>query len=290
MKPASFRYHRPESLEAALALLAEHGDAARPIAGGQSLVPMMNLRLAQPAELVDIGELGELRTIDEADGTLRIGALVRHHEIETSARVRACGPLLTEAAPSIGHYAIRQRGTLGGSLAHADPAAQWPLIAATLGARIEAASARGRRSIEAADFFVAVVTTALEPDELIVSVRFPLVELGEGWGFRSFERRQGDFAIVSAAATLAVSDGRVRRLRLGIGGAGPTPAVLGALAQAQAGRTPDDAWAAEVSRAARDALDIQDDARIPAVYRRELIEVMVRRALDDARARAGEAR
>lgn len=290
MKPAAFRYHRPATLEAALALLAEHGEAARPIAGGQSLVPMMNLRLAQPAELVDIGELSELRGIGEEAGALRIGALVRHHEIEASERARACCPLLTEAAPSIGHYAIRQRGTLGGSLAHADPAAQWPLIAATLGARIEAASARGRRSIDAADFFVAVVTTALEPDELIVSVRFPVADAGEGWGFRSFERRQGDFAIVSAATTLVVSGGRVRRLRLGIGGAGPTPSVLGALAQAQAGRTPDDAWAAEVAGAARDALDIQDDARIPAVYRRELVEAMVRRALDDARARAGEAR
>ena len=290
MKPAAFRYHRPASLEAALALMAEHGEAARPIAGGQSLVPMMNLRLAQPAELVDIGELTGLRGIDEAVDGLRIGALVRHHEIEHSERVRSRCPLVAEAAPTIGHYAIRQRGTLGGSLAHADPAAQWPLIVATLGGTIEAASARARRDVDAADFFVAVMTTALAPDELILSVRFPAAEAGEGWGFRSFARRHGDFAIVSAAVTLALDGGRVRRLRLGVGGAGPTPAVLGALAQAQVGRTADASWAAEVAAAARSALDIQDDARIPAVYRRELVEAMVERALNDARARAGAAR
>ena len=290
MKPAAFRYHRPKTLDAALALLAEHGDAAKAIAGGQSLVPMMNLRLAQPAELVDLGDLDALRAIRVDGDTIEVGAMVRHHELETDERVLERAPLLARAAATIGHYAIRQRGTIGGSLAHADPAAQWPLIAATLGATIEAASARGRRALAASDFFVAVMTTGLAADELIVSVRFPTAAAGEGSAFHAFARRHGDFALVSAAATLQVDGGAVRRLRLGVGGTGATPVVLDALADAQAGRRVDAAWVAEVAAAARDAVDVEDVPRVPADYRRELVGTVVARALDDARSRAGARR
>ena len=287
MKPSAFRYHRPASLAQALELLAEHGDAAKAIAGGQSLVPMMNLRVAQPAELVDLNGLAELQSVREAGEGLEVGAMVRHQDLADSELVRRHCPLLAEAAGTIGHYAIRQRGTLGGSLAHADPAAQLPLIAAVLGAQFELASARGRRSVAAADFFVSIMTTALEPDEIIVSVRFPRAAEGEGSAFRLFSVRHGDFAIVSAAAALRLSAGRVDNLRLAVGGAGPVPEVLAALARAQAGRVADAAWVSEVAAAARSAVDVPEGGRVAEVYRRELAETLVARALGAAIERCG---
>lgn len=287
MKPARFNYHRPATLDDALALLAEHGDLAKAIAGGQSLVPMMNLRLAQPAELVDLGDLPGLATIREAEGALEIGALVRHQTLADDELVRRCCPLLAEAAAGIGHTAIRARGTLGGSLAHADPAAQLPLVAVTLGAQIVLQSRRGRRSVPAGDFFVSVMTTALEPDELIVAVRFPLVAPQEGQAFRLFSRRSGDFALVSVAASLRLEGGRVGQLRLGIGAVEAVPLALADLAARQAGRTADAAWTGEVAVAAGAAIAPEDTPRIPAQYRRELAETLVERALAAALERAG---
>lgn len=287
MKPASFRYHRPATLDAALALLAEHGDAAKAIAGGQSLVPMMNLRLAQPAELVDLGDLVGLDSIRETGAFLEIGALARHQVLAESELVRERCPLLAEAASGIGHHAIRQRGTLGGSLAHADPAAQLPLIAVTLGAEIDIASGRGRRSVPASEFFQSVMTTALEPDELIVAVRFPVVAAGEGQAFRLFNRRTGDYALVSVAASLHARAGRVERLRLGVGAVEAVPVLLAELCAAQQGRAVDAAWIAEVAAAAREAIQPEDDDRVPALYRRELSETLVVRALSAAAERAG---
>jgi carbon-monoxide dehydrogenase medium subunit len=288
MKPAAFRYHRPATLASALALLAEHGDAAKPIAGGQSLVPMMNLRLAQPAELVDLGDLPGLDGVREVGDELEIGALARHQALADSELLQRRCPLLAEAAAGIGHYAIRQRGTLGGSLAHADPAAQLPLVAATLGGRIEVASARGRRVVPAAEFFVAVMTTTLSADELVVALRVPALGPNEGGAFTLFSRRCGDFALVSVAASLQLERARVARLRLGVGGVEPVPVVLADLAARQAGRAADAGWVAEVAAAARAAVDAQDDARIPALYRRELTETLVARALGAAVERAHE--
>jgi carbon-monoxide dehydrogenase medium subunit len=286
LKPAAFRYHRPATLDAALALLAEHGDLAKPIAGGQSLVPMMNLRLAQPAELVDLGDLRGLDAVREVDGQIEIGALARHQALADSELLRRRCPLLAEAAAGVGHYAIRQRGTLGGSLAHADPAAQLPLVAATLGAQLEVASARGRRVVPATEFFLAVMTTALAADELIVAVRFPALRPGEGTAFRLFSRRCGDFALVSVATSLALERGRVGRLRLGVGGVEPVPVALAGLAAQQAGQSADEAWVAAVAAAAHDAVDAQDDGRLSALYRRELTETLVARALRTAIQRA----
>ena len=287
MKPATFSYHRPATLEEALALLAEHGDAAKPIAGGQSLVPMMNLRVAQPAELVDLGDLAGLAGIREVGGVLEIGALACHQALADSALVRQRCLLLAEAAGTIGHYAIRQRGTLGGSLAHADPAAQLPLVAVTLGAEIEVASQRGRRTLSAADFFVSVMTTALAPDELIVGVRFPAAATGEGQAYRMFNRRSGDYAIVSVAASLQLHAGLVQRLRLGVGAVEPVPVLLADLCAAQQGHGADAAWVTEVAAAARMAVQVEDDERMPAVYRQELVETLVSRALTALMDRAG---
>ena len=290
MKPAAFRYHRPPTLDAALALLAEHGDAAKLLAGGQSLVPMMNMRLAQPAELVDLNDLAELACIAEAQDSVEVGALARHRDVAASALLREHCPLLAEAAASIGHDAIRNRGTLGGSLAHADPVAQLPLVAVTLDAQVDIAGSRGRRSLPARELFVSVMTTALEPDEIIVAARFPLRSPGEGQAFRAFERRRGDFAIVSVAVSVTLDGDRVARARLGIGGVGPVPLAFDELARRAQGAVADEAWARALGAGAARAVDPEDDPRIPAEFRRELVETLVARAAVDALRRATEQR
>jgi carbon-monoxide dehydrogenase medium subunit len=269
VKPAPFRYHRPRSLGEALGLLAEFGAEAKLIAGGQSLGPMMNLRLVQPAELIDLNALSGLDGIRELPDALEIGALARHHAVASSPVVRRHCPLLAEAAQSIGHYAIRARGTLGGSLAHADPAAQLPLVAATLGAEIAVAGPRGERRIPAGGFFVSLMTTGLAPDEIVVAVRFPKAPPDQRHAYLQFSRRHGDFALVAVAATLSP-----RELRIGIGGAEDRPV---ALIDPAAGARPDPA---AVARKARDAVNPSEDPRVPAVYRRELVEVLTRRALE----------
>ena len=277
MKPAPFAYHRPRSLGEALALLAEHGADAKVLAGGQSLGPMMNMRLAQPAQLVDLNALAGLDFLRIDENVIEIGALTRHHALAASPLVRAACPLLAEAAQSIGHYAIRARGTLGGSLAHADPAAQLPLVAATLGAEIAAAGPRGERRIPAKDFFISLMTTALEPDEIIVAARFPKAAPREAHAYLQFSRRRGDFAIVAVAATLLLdSHNRVKRLRLGIGGVEDKPVALNDRTEGQFANAE---WASAVAKSARDAVAPTDNPRVPALYRRELVEVLTRRAL-----------
>jgi len=265
MKPAPFRYHRPSSLAQALGILAEHGADAKVIAGGQSLGPMMNMRLAQPAELVDLNGLEGLENIQDRGGWIEVGALVRHHVLAASPLVRAACPLLAEAARTIGHYAIRSRGTLGGSLAHADPAAQLPLVAATLGAEMAVVGRRGERRVPASEFFVSLMTTVLEPDEILVSARFPKAAPGERHAYQQFSRRQGDFAIAAVAATL-----NSNQLRLGIGGVEDKPVVLADLKSLEP---------AAAARAAREAVHPTENPRVPALYRRELVEVLARRVL-----------
>ncbi len=231
MKPAPFRYHSPGTLDEALALLAGHGAGAKVLAGGQSLGPMMNMRLAQPDALVDINAIAGLDYVREHEKTIEIGALTRHHAIATSPLVRAACPLLAEAAHQIGHYAIRQRGTIGGSLAHADPAAQFPLVCATLGAAITVAGAGRTRTIAASEFFLSLMSTALEPEEIIVSVTLPKAPASEGQAYMQFSRRRGDFAIVALAATVRPdAAGHIDQVRLGVGGATDRPLVLAALA------------------------------------------------------------
>lgn len=287
MKPASFSYLRPASLEEALAQLA-HTDGAKVIAGGQSLGPMLNMRLATPAVLVDINDMTELAYARDLGDALEVGALTRHDHVANSETVRRCCPLLAQAATTIGHYAIRQRGTLGGSLAHADPAAQLALVAVTLDARINVASVRGQRSLPAADFFAGVMATALEPDEMICSVRFPKMLPGEGTAFLHFNRRHGDFAIVAVAGTVTLRDGRVASLRIGVSGAAATPLSLSRLAGEFAGRVPDAAWIDQLAAAAQAAIAPEDNPRIPAAYRKELAATLVRRTMQRALARAQE--
>jgi carbon-monoxide dehydrogenase medium subunit len=287
MKPAAFTYHAARSVDDAVALLARHGDDAKLLAGGQSLVPMMNLRLARPGHLVDINPVAGLDAITRDGDALTIGALVRHHDLARSELVRARCPILAAAAATIGHYAIRTRGTIGGSLAHADPAAQLPLIASLLDAELDVRSPRGARRLRAADFFTGVFATALAPDEILTAVRLLCAPAGQGWGLRLMSRRIGDFAIAAAAVTLTLdAAGRVDALHAALGGVEATPVTMGAMAFTQQGRMPDAAWVAELAAAFAAACHPLADPRVSAVYRRELAETLLARALADALARA----
>ena len=282
MKPAAFSYLRPVSVGDALRQLADGGPEAKVIAGGQSLGPMMNMRLARPAQLIDLNDLTELASIRESGDCLRVGALTRHHQLAESALVRRHCPLLGQAAQTIGHYAIRQRGTIGGSLAHADPAAQLPLVALTLGARVHLRSVTRERTVDAARFFVSAMTTTLAADELIEFIEFPKAQPGESAAYRMFNRRHGDYAIIAAATTVTVSGGKVAGLRLGLGGATPVPQSLQALANAACGRRPDDDWIHDLARGAADQLQVEEDHRVSVEYRRELTRTVVTRALGHA--------
>ena len=287
MKPAAFCYHRPASVDEALELLMRFGAEAKIIAGGQSLVPMMNMRLASPAQLVDINDLSELAQLRVRGDRLEVGALARHRSVAASPLVAQHCPLLAQAARTIGHNAIRERGTVGGSLAHADPAAQHTLVAMTLDARLTLARKGGQREVDAGEFLLSAMTTALEVDEMLLSVSYPRAAAGEVSTYRMFNQRHGDYAIVAVAATLSIDQGRVGILRLGVGGAGPMPQRLDALAQAFRGRAASVDWVAEVARAARDAVTPEDQPRVPALYRKELVETLVARALSRCLERSG---
>jgi len=286
VKPAAFDYFRPSSLEEALQQLAACGDGAKVIAGGQSLGPMLNMRLAMPTALIDLNDLTELAYIRDGGAVLSVGALTRHDQIAESSLVQARCPLLAQAAKTIGHYAIRQRGTIGGSLAHADPAAQFPLIAMTLGAEIEIANPRGSRRLAASAFFLSVMATALAADEIIHCVHFPTASVNEGSSFKLFNRRHGDYAIVAVATTVALEGERVARVRLGLSGVSATPTLCDEMVSPFAGRIANAAWAAEVARAVGAAVSPEDDARMSAVYRKELTENLVEQALVRALSRA----
>ncbi|MBB5408242.1 carbon-monoxide dehydrogenase medium subunit [Paraburkholderia sp. HC6.4b] len=279
MKPTAFSYHRPSTLDEALSLLALHGFDAKLIAGGQSLAPMMNMRFAQPAHLVDLNALPQLKGVTLEPDTLAVGAMTRHHELATSNTVRAACPLLAEAAATIGHYAIRQRGTLGGSLAHADPAAQLPLIASTLGARIEIVGPAGSREVSAVQFLIAVMTTDLAVDEIIRTVRFPTALSGERHAFEAFSRRHGDFAIAACAVTAVLADDRFASLRIGVGGVADVPLVLDDLAAGFVGETADAPSVGRIAEAVANAVEVHDQPGISAAYRRDLVKALIARAL-----------
>ncbi|MGA7808722.1 FAD binding domain-containing protein [Bradyrhizobium sp.] len=287
MKPGRFSYEAPVSLEAALNSLATWRDDAKIIAGGQSLAPMLNMRLARPEHLIDINGIAGLAGVAVDGDRLSIGALVRHHQLGRHELVRRHCPLLGHAAETIGHYAIRQRGTIGGSLAHADPAAQLPLAALALDAELELWSATARRTVTAEAFFVSIFTTAIRPDELLVAVHLPLRQPREGWGFRLFNRRAGDFAIVSVAATLARGEGAViERLSLAIGGIGPVPLRVEHLVPAELVSTLTVSWSERVAAALAATMEIEQNERTPVVFRRELVESLTRDVLDQALERA----
>lgn len=288
MKPARFTYHAAATLEEAFELLRRYEDEAKIIAGGQSLIPMMNLRLAQPEHLIDINGISELAGIEGQDGRLAIGALTRHSELLESKIVREQCPLLARAASFIGHLAIRNRGTIGGSLANADPAAEWSLMAILLDAELVIRSARGRRVVRGRDFIESVYTVDLAIDEILTSVSFPCLEPGEGWSLQQISRRAGDFAIVAVAATMRLDEaGQVEDLRLAVGGMDATPLRLDDIERGAVGRRPDGHWKDEISSAAAGYGSPESDVHASASYRRDVCAVLTERALTEALTRTG---
>ena len=288
MKPAPFGYHRPATIAEAVALLDALQDDVKVLAGGQSLVPLMNFRLSVPAELVDINGIAELTGHDVTGDVLRLGALTRHHELERSATVRGAAPLLTLAAPYIGHPQIRSMGTLGGSLSHADPAAELPGIMLALDARMVAASARGERIVPAAEFFVSHFTTALEPDELLTAVEVPVAAERTGHAFLEVAARYGDFALVGAGAAVTVDeDGAITEARIGCTSVAPTPVRAAAAEELLRGATPDADVLAEVERVVAGALEPTPELKASAAYKRRTAGVLVARAVRQAWREAG---
>ena len=275
------------SQEEALSLLAEHGDDAKVLAGGQSLVPLLALRLAQPEQLVDISRIDELATIANGDG-LHIGAVVRQRAVERSEDVARSNPLLAGAVRFIGHAAIRNRGTVGGSIAHADPAAELPTVLVALDGEVELASTRGTRRVAAADLFEGFLTTVLEPDELLTAVHLPSLPAGTGWAFQEFSRRSGDFAIAGVACTLRVEGGTVAEARIAMSGMDQTPIRMGAGEDTLVGQAPSaELWAAAAAAAVTD-VQPPSDLHGTRAYRRQLAGVLIRRALAEAFERAEE--
>jgi len=288
VKPARFAYTAPDSVEEVLALLAEHGDEAKIIAGGQSLVPMLAMRLARPAQLVDVTRVAGLRGIEDRGGYLAVGATTSERDAERSALVAERLPVLAEALPYIGHVAIRNRGTIGGSIAHADASAELPAVALVTEAELVARGPAGERVVPADGFFRGHFTTTLADDECLVEVRLPTADPGAGWSFQEVARRHGDFALVGAAAMVALGDdGAVAQARIGLFGVGDRPmravaaeaALVGAPASA-------DTFATAATDAVAD-LDPAADTHGSSAYRRHLAGVVVRRALTTAAERAG---
>jgi carbon-monoxide dehydrogenase medium subunit len=282
VKPASFDYHRVDRTEDALERLAELGEDAKVLAGGQSLVPMMNFRLVRPPALVDITRIPDLRYVARDGDALRIGALTVHREIETlrDPDVVAGYELLPRAARWVGHYPIRTRGTFGGSIAHADPSAEWCLLAVLLDAAIVVRGRDGEREIPAGDFFLGFFTSALEPGELLVEVRFPRPRRHAA--LHEFARRHGDFAIVAVAVAVDVDGDRLRDARVVVGGVDEVPLRVEAAEQALEGAAPGAEAFGEAGRAAAAAVDPSSDVHGTAQYRRDLTDVLVRRALAEA--------
>ena len=291
MKPAPFKYFAPTALEEALALLAEYGDEARPLAGGQSLVPAMNFRLARPEVLVDLNRVPELFFISEASGELRLGAMTRQRELERHALVAQHAPLLRATAPHIAHPQIRNRGTVGGSLAHADPAAELPAVMVAMGARFRLQSAANERWLAAEDFYEDVFTTTLEPGEMLVEVAVPPLPARSGWAFQEVARRHGDFALVGVAALVSLDEQeRCRDARIVLLSVGGGPVQAEQAAQVLAGQKPETRLVEEAARlAAEEDIDPPDDLHASAAYRRHLARVLTRRALTEAFARAENA-
>lgn len=288
MKPAPFDYVAPAELSEALALLAQHGDEAKILAGGQSLMPMLNMRLATPQVVVDVNRIATLDYFTACpDGGLAIGALARQRQLERGPLVQEQQPVLAAALPFIGHFQIRNRGTIGGSLVHADPAAELPAVSVALEAGFVVQSAQGQRLLAAEDFFVTYLTTAIAPDEILTEIRLPAWPSGWSWGIEEVCRRAGDFALVGAVALLQVAPDHVcQGARLVLFGVGGTPVRVRRAEDALVGQRVDDKALREVEQIVAAELDPESDIHASATYRKEVGGVMARRTLAQALDRA----
>jgi carbon-monoxide dehydrogenase medium subunit len=286
VKPPAFEYRVAESVETAVAMLADAGGEAKVLAGGQSLVPMLNFRLLRPAILVDINRIPGLASIEEGGDAIRVGAVTRHYQLETSRVIAAHLPVLRAAMAHVAHLAIRNRGTIGGSLTHADPAAELPMMALLLNATIHVASPKGRRTVAARDFFLGALSVALEPDELVTEVVFPKLPPNTGCGFEEVSRRHGDFALAAVGVTLTAMNGKIAEARIAIAGADER-AVRASEAEAL---LKDRALEPKVLEAACEAVRAcvspNTDLHASAEYRRHLVGVLTGQALSAAWKRA----
>jgi CO/xanthine dehydrogenase FAD-binding subunit len=286
MKPAPFEYERAADLGSALAALARYGSEAKVLAGGQSLIPMLNLRLASAERLIDVGRLDELRYVRVDGDELRIGALTTHNAVLRSPEVAQHCPIMVEAYRLVSHHSVRNRGTIGGSLCHNDPASEMPLVANLLGAMLIARSASGERAIAAGTFFKGSFETALEPNELLVEIRVPIPAKGHGWSFQEVSQRKGDFALVAAGAMLALAGGVCRQVRLGFRNVGATIFRLPAVEALIEGQAPSPALFSAAATAAMNAVEPSSDLHADEAYRRDLVKVLAERVLATAAARA----
>ncbi|MCW5887835.1 MAG: xanthine dehydrogenase family protein subunit M [Anaerolineales bacterium] len=288
MKPAPFEYHASTSLDAALALKAEHGDEGKPLAGGQSLIPAMNFRVAQPTLLIDLNHIPELRHVSKPNGAVHIGSMTLQSTAERDGLIAEHVPLLHEAIPNIAHPQIRNRGTIGGSLAHADPASELPVVALALGARFRAQSSTGERWIEAKDFFAGLFATALQPDELLVEIAFPTKTARTGYSFTEVARRHGDYAMAGLAAIVELdSNDKIAAAKLVYLNVGDGPVDAANAAASLIGKTPDAAAFKEAGRIASQE-DMHPFGNVHATpeYQRHLSAVLTERALATATQRA----
>jgi carbon-monoxide dehydrogenase medium subunit len=287
MIPAQFDYLAPKTLDEAVALLAQHPDDAKILAGGHSLIPAMKLRLAQPQALIDIGGIKDLSYVREEGGQIRIGATTTHYQIESSARLREICPLLPEAASTIGDVQVRNKGTIGGSLAHADPAGDWPAVILALQAEIVAASSSGERTIKADDFFVDLMTTALKPGEILREIRIPAPAGRFGQAYKKMPQPASGFAVIGVAVSLMRdSKGACESAGIGITGAGSKAYRPAAVEKAVTGSALDQSSIGAAAAHATDGVDVNGDLFASAEYRRHLASVYTARAIAEAAARA----
>lgn len=285
MKPAGFRYEKATSIDSLLAILTERGDDAKILAGGQSLVPMLNLRLAAPDVLVDINGLSELDYLRVADGKLRIGALTRHKAIKDSPLLAEQCPLMAEAYGHVAHGPIRNRGTIGGNLSHADPASEMPAVALCLDATFVLRSQAGERSLAASDFFLGALETALEPTELLVEMQIPTAPAGEGWSFQEVSPRKGDFALAAVATTARLSNGVCQAVRIAHAGVNDRAARAPGAERMLAGREPSDPLLDEAADSVASSAEPTGTYHADADYKRDLVRALTKRALKQALAR-----
>lgn len=285
MKPPPFKYKRVSTVEEALSALADGGDEAKLLAGGQSLIAMMNLRLVRPSVLVDINRVDELNYINRTNGTLKIGAMTRQTTVENSAEVSAACPLMAVALPYVAHKPIRNRGTIGGSMAHNDPTAELPAVALACDAEFVVRSASGERTLTAADFFTGYLETALAEDEILIAIHVPATAAGTGYSFMEMSPRKGDYALVGVAAMMQVSNGQCNNVRIVCLGAGDSAMRMSTAESALNGEAPSgDAFHAAAEAAAGEA-DPGSDYHASAEYRRDLIRSLTQRALAEAHSR-----
>lgn len=290
MKPAPFEYHAPNSLEQALDLMSQHAGDAKILAGGQSLVPAMNFRIFQPGVLIDLNRLPELSYISEEDKVIRVGAMTRERHLEFDASLAKRTPLLTEALPFIAHPQIRNRGTIGGSLVNADPAAELPVLALALAARLKAKSVSGERWLDAQDFFAGMFTTALAPDEILVEIELPFMTSRTGWSFMEVAPRAGDYALMGVAALLTVDEnGKCKEAKLVYLNAGDGPVDAKAAAGMLVGESLSDALIESAAAVASEKeIDPFGNVHTSPEFQRHLAKVLTRKALRQAKQRAGE--